>query len=136
MTDIYLYFRTQGTLANDDAISDSAMWPLSSFSGMEFISASGTNTARFYFKSMTNFDGQDTDTNKVVISDSVNVNLKSTATDAAAFRKEWNEAIDHAKKTGKAFFVVADDLSTNILSRHFSTLIEDVGTITVGTQHS
>ena len=81
MTDIYLYFRTQGTLANDDAISDSAMWPLSSFSGMEFISASGTNTARFYFKSMTNFDGQDTDTNKVVISDSVNVNLKSTALD-------------------------------------------------------
>ena len=30
----YLYFRTQATIGDDDAASDSACWPLSSFLGM------------------------------------------------------------------------------------------------------
>ena len=34
MKEVYLYFRTQATLADDDASADSCMFPLSKLRGM------------------------------------------------------------------------------------------------------
>jgi hypothetical protein len=44
----YLYFRTQATLANDDDIAQSAMFPVSSFLGCYPIS---DTTLKLHFKS-------------------------------------------------------------------------------------
>ena len=49
MKEVYLYFRTQATLADDDASSDSAMFPLSKLRGMV---PSADDTLNIYFDPM------------------------------------------------------------------------------------
>ena len=49
MKEIYLYFRTQATLADDDASADSCMFPLSSLRGMV---PSADDTLNIYFDPM------------------------------------------------------------------------------------
>jgi len=49
MSEKYLYFRTQATLADDDARTDSAMYPLSSLQGMH---PSADDTLNIFFKPM------------------------------------------------------------------------------------
>ena len=49
MKEVYLYFRTQATLADDDASSDSCMFPLSKLRGMV---PSADDTLNIYFDPM------------------------------------------------------------------------------------
>ena len=49
MKEVYLYFRTQATLGDDDASSDSAMFPLSKLRGMV---PSADDTLNIYFDPM------------------------------------------------------------------------------------
>jgi hypothetical protein len=96
---------------------------------MEFDSLSGTNTVALYFRSMLNNFGYDETADNEVVSDSVAVNLKDTAT-AREFREEFYEAIDSAKmKLGPKFLVIGDDLSTD--TRYFSSLVSNLGQITI-----
>jgi hypothetical protein len=134
MNELYLYFRTQSSLAFDDEAVDSACFPLSSMSGYLCTSASGVSTVTIFFKSLKNYNGMDQATNAVTISDSVIINLKSTATQRE-FRKEFVATINRAKENpNKNFLVIGDDLSTD--PRYFSSLIDSVGTISIAAQHS
>ena len=134
MNELYLYFRTQATIANDDATSDSCCFPLSSLAGYQAGSASGTNTVTLYFKSMLNYDGADQATDAETISDSVLLNLSSSATQRE-FRKQFIATINNAKaKINKNFLVIGDDLSTD--TEYFSNLLSNVDTITVAAAHS
>lgn len=129
MEEVYLYFRTQATLASDDDKAQSCCFPLSAFAGMQFSSTSGTNVATLYFRSLLNNFGYDETADNEVISDSVAVLLKDTTTNRE-FRQEFFEAIDSAKmKLGPKFFVVGDDVSTN--PSYFSSKIASLGTITI-----
>ena len=94
MNQAYLYFRTQGTIGDDDDKAQSCLFPMSSFAGYEATSASGTNSVVLYFKSMQNYDGMDQADDSVTISDSVVINLKDTATQKefiSAFTQKVNE---------------------------------------------
>ena len=64
----YLYFRTQATLADDDDIAQSAMFPASSFAGCYPTSDTALTVC---FKSVNNHDGADAGSNAVVVSDTV-----------------------------------------------------------------
>ena len=64
----YLYFRTQATLADDDDIAQSAMFPVSSFAGAYPTSDTALTVC---FKSANNHDGQDVGSNAFTISDTV-----------------------------------------------------------------
>lgn len=129
MEEVYLYFRTQTTLASDDDDAQSCCFPLSAFSGMQFSSANGTNSVTLYFRSLRNNFGYDEAANSDVVSDSVAIILKDTSTNRE-FRKEFLEAIDSAKmKLGSKFFVVGDNVSTG--TQYFSPLVSSVGTITI-----
>jgi hypothetical protein len=129
MEEVYLYFRTQATIGSDQDSNDSCCFPLSAFAGMRFTSGGGENVASLYFRSMLNNFGYDETADNEVISDYVQIKLKSTTTNRE-FRKEFFEAIDSAKmKLGSKFFVVADDESTN--PTYFSSLVDSVGTISV-----
>tara|TARA_R100000234_G_scaffold114377_1_gene89485 strand:- start:72 stop:476 length:405 start_codon:yes stop_codon:yes gene_type:complete len=134
MNELYLYFRTSAALADDDAAVDSVCFPLSSMSGYLCTSASGVSTVTIFFKSVKNYNGMDQATNAVTISDSVIINLVSTATQRE-FRKEFVAAINRAKENpNKNFLVIGDDLSTD--PRYFSSLIASVGTVSIAGQHS
>jgi hypothetical protein len=129
MEEVYLYFRTQATLASDDDKGQSCCFPLSAFAGMKFTSTGGTNVATLYFRSLLNNFGYDETADNEVISDSVAVLLKDTTTNRE-FRQEFFEAIDSAKmKLGPKFFVVGDDVSTD--PSYFSSKIASLGTITI-----
>jgi hypothetical protein len=101
MNELYLYFRTSAALADDDAAVDSVCFPLSSMSGYLCTSASGVSTVTIFFKSVKNYAGMDEDSgdssDAVTISDSVILNLKSTATQRE-FRKEFVATINRAKE--------------------------------------
>jgi len=130
MKEVYLYFRTQATLASDDDKAQSCCFPLSAFSGMMFNSSNGTNKVTFHFRSLLNNFGYDetADTTDVV-SDVVQINLKDTATNRE-FRKEFAEAIDSASmKLNSKFLVIGDNLSTD--PQYFSSLVASVGNITI-----
>tara|TARA_R100000149_G_C5755890_1_gene63029 strand:- start:25 stop:408 length:384 start_codon:yes stop_codon:yes gene_type:complete len=64
----YLYFRTQATLADDDDIAQSAMFPASSFAGCYPTSDTALTVC---FKSVNNHDGADAGSDAVVVSDTV-----------------------------------------------------------------
>jgi hypothetical protein len=138
MNELYLYFRTSAALADDDAAVDSVCFPLSSMSGYLCTSASGVSTVTIFFKSVKNYAGMDEDSgdssDAVTISDSVILNLKSTATQRE-FRKEFVAAINRAKENpNKNFLVIGDDLSTD--PRYFTSLIDSVGTVSIAGQHA
>ena len=134
MEEVYLYFRTQATIGNDQDSNDSCCFPLSAFAGMEFTSSSGTNSVTLFFRSMLNNFGYDEEADRVVISDSVVLDLKDTSTNRE-FRKEFAETVDSAKmKLGSKFLVIGDDLSTN--PQYFSPLVSSVGAINIAAKNS
>jgi len=133
MNELYLYFRTQATIDDDSDSNDSICFPLSSMSGYLCTSASGVSTVTIFFKSVKNYNGMDQASDAVTISDSVILNLVSTATQRE-FRKEFVAAINRAKENpNKNFLVIGDDLSTD--PRYFSSLIASVGSVTVAGPH-
>jgi len=135
----YLYFRTQATLADDDDIAQSAMFPVSSFLGCYPL---GDTTLKLHFKPVkvqqvftTRVLQQDTDltsasimvkqpydllTDSVVLT--ITANTHKTVMEALVIemRKEANS-------TG--FIVVADDISSGTTYLH--TDITACGVITI-----
>ena len=108
MKEVYLYFRTQGTLADDDAAGDSAMYPLSSLTGMV---PSADDTLNLYFKKMIGVQ-QNTDddvaevlnNDKVVCTIGTNDHADAIAALSRLFAGAANGGIHH-----DGFIVVADD---------------------------
>ena len=99
----YLYFRTQATLADDDASSDSAMFPLSSLQGMH---PSADDTLNIFFKPMIPYQHDDQNGN-VINADYVVVTLSAVNT--------HKEVIDRLTRLfsnqthAEGFISVADD---------------------------
>jgi len=106
MKEVYLYFRTQGTLADDDAAGDSAMYPLSHLTGMV---PSADDTLNLYFKPMipVQADGQDAaviNNDKVVCTIGANDHKDAIAALSRLFAGAANGGIHH-----DGFISVADD---------------------------
>ena len=101
--DKYLYFRTQATLADDDASSDSCMFPLSSLQGMV---PSADDTMNIYFKPMIPVQHDDQN-GSVINADYVVVTLSAVNT--------HKDVIDRLTKLfsnqthAEGFISVADD---------------------------
>ena len=109
MKEVYLYFRTQGTLADDDASGDSAMYPLSSLTGMV---PSADDTLNLYFKPMipVQADGQDgavINNDKVVCTIGTNDHKDAITALSRLFAGAANGGIHH-----DGFIVVADDYAS------------------------
>tara|TARA_B100001093_G_scaffold175063_1_gene167837 strand:- start:2783 stop:3181 length:399 start_codon:yes stop_codon:yes gene_type:complete len=126
MNDIYLYFRTEATAANDDSDIDSVCVPFNSFTGMDSTSASGVNTVILYFKSLNNV--ADADGTGGRATDMVNIDLVSTAT-PKEFMQAFIEAVNTAKGKQKKFLVIGDDQTGT--TDYFSKLISSLGAITI-----
>ncbi len=78
MKEVYLYFRTQATIGDDDAAGDSAMYPLSSLTGMV---PSADDTLNLYFKKMVGVQQTtDDDVAEVLNNDKIVVTLSSVNT--------------------------------------------------------
>lgn len=107
-----LYFRTEATLANDDATNDSVCVPYSSF---RLAQPLADGTLALYFDAHT-----DTTTN-------IN-HTRVELTIAANKHKEVLEAITNAVAfSNKQFVVVGDDVTSDYISSHVTA----VGTIAV-----
>jgi len=137
MEEVYLYFRDCATNALDDDKGTSCLFPLSAYSGMRFTSASGVNSVTLYFRSMLNNFGYDEEADKEVVSDFVQIDLKSTAT-AREFREDFNEAIDSAKMKLRGKFLVIGDNNAEAVSddgstgtQYFSTTIDHIEDISI-----
>ena len=114
MKEVYLYFRTQGTIGDDDASGDSMCFPLSHFCG--FV-PTADDTLNIYFKPVimkekVQFD-HDGDSTTSVKNDFVVVTLSSNNTHkdvitrlARLFSGAANGGIHH-----DGFIDVADDLT-------------------------
>ena len=133
MEEVYVYFRTQATIGDDDDKAQSCLFPMSSFAGYEASSASGTNSVTLYFKSMFNYDGMDQADDSVTISDSVKLNLASTSTQKDFISAFIQKVNDIASKQNR-FFMVGDDLSTD--DQYFSTTLANVDAITIAAAHA
>ena len=112
MKEVYLYFRTQATIGNDDASDDSCMFPLSKFTGMHPTAA---DTLTLFFEPVTmkekvqfDHDGDSTTSvknDKVVVTLATNDTHKTVMQDLARlFAGAANGGI-HAD----GFISVADD---------------------------
>jgi len=123
----YLYFRTQATLADDDASADSAVFPLSSFVGMH--PTSDTALTLFFKPQIRNqSDAQD---GNVVNNDSVVLTVGTND------HKDAMQALIKAFKAEKgfnadgddSFIVVADDISTG--TKYVVSEVTACGAITI-----
>ena len=76
MKEVYLYFRTQATLADDDASADSCMFPLSKLRGMV---PSADDTLNIYFDPMIPVQHDDQNAS-VINADYVVINLTTANT--------------------------------------------------------
>ena len=131
MKEVYLYFRTQATIGNDDASDDSAMFPLSHLQGMV---PSADDTLNIYFKPMikqarNRFD-HDGDSTSVVNSDFIVVTLSSNNTHKDVITK-LSRLFAGAANGGihqDGFIDVADDLT----STYAVTGIAGLSTISIG----
>mgnify|MGYP003139777719 CR=1 FL=1 len=109
MKEVYLYFRTIGTIGDDDAAGDSALYPLSSFKGMV---PSADDTLNLYFTPAVAVmaDGQDgavVNNDKIVVSLSSNNTHKTVMADLARlFSGAANGGIHH-----DGYIDVADDIT-------------------------
>jgi hypothetical protein len=138
--DNYLYFRTQATLANDDDIAQSAMFPVSSFLGCYPVS---DTSLKLHFKPLF---FQNTAATRVILPQSsfdqtsIMVNRPhDLLTDTVVLTINTNThkdvmealAVEMVKGPGSStgFITVADDLSgaTSYLHRHITAC----GTITI-----
>ena len=132
----YLYFRTQATLADDDDIAQSAMFPASSFLGCY---PQSDSSLKLHFKSIflqdvsvTRVIQNDTD----ITSESIMVKQPHDLhtdhvllTITANKHKEVMNSIANAISQPGGFIVVADDLSGNTEYLHAN--ITACGSITV-----
>ena len=110
MKEVYLYFRTQATLADDDASSDSAMFPLSKLRGMV---PSADDTLNIYFDPM--IPVQHDDQNASVINAdyvvcSIGTNDHKDA--IAALTKLFAHAASGGILGGDGYISVADDYAS------------------------
>jgi hypothetical protein len=124
MNEIYLYFRTQATIASDLDQDDSVLYPLSSFSGFQSGTADNVNTVTMSFKPLeTVFDNDGTGS---VSTDTVVINL-SSGSSPKDFMEHFTEQINTIKNKQNKFFSIADDAT----SKYFSKTIASVGSITI-----
>jgi hypothetical protein len=130
MNDLYLYFRTSSTLADDDTDHDSCCWPLSSLTGMRSLSSGGDQLVELRFKSVnTNMDGDGTGG---MPTDRVYVYTKSFSATTHGYRapelqRSLVEAFNSQLNKSKKFLVVGDDTTNNYLNGH----VKYLGGITV-----
>jgi hypothetical protein len=126
MKEVYLYFRTQAVLADDDSSADSACFPLSRFTGMH-PTADDTLAIHFEPQIRNNGDGQAddfTNNDKVIVTlSSVNTHKDVITELSRLFAGAANGGI-HAD----GFLDVADDLTGN----YAVTGIAGLSTISIG----
>ena len=135
----HFYFRTQATIANDDDIAQSAMFPVSSFMGCY---PTADNTLKVHFKSLiiqnvaaTRVIQNDTDFTSASIMvkqphDLLTDHVLLTIT--ANKHREVMEAIANATiNRNRPFVVIADNLST--ATEYLHANITACSTITVNT---
>jgi hypothetical protein len=126
MKEVYLYFRTQAVLADDDSSADSACFPLSRFTGMH-PTADDTLAIHFEPQIRNNGDGQAddfTNNDKVIVTlSSVNTHKDVITELSRLFAGAANGGI-HAD----GFIDVADDLTGN----YAVTGIAGLSTISIG----
>ena len=130
MKEVYLYFRTQATLADDDASSDSAMFPLSRLTGMH-PTADDTLALHFLPQIRNNGDGQAddfTNNDKVIVSlSAVNTHKAVISELCRLFAGAANGGI-HAD----GFIDVADDVN----STYAVSGVSGLSTISIGAAFS
>ena len=109
MKEVYLYFRTQATLADDDDSAQSCCIPLSSIKGMH--PTSDTALTIFYTPQIRlRGDGQDgnvVNNDSIVLTVGTNDHKDAIAALSRLFAGAANGGIHH-----DGFIVVADDLSS------------------------
>jgi len=109
MKEVYLYFRTQATLGDDDDSAQSCMFPLSAFKGMH-PTADDTLAIHFLPQIRNNGDGQANDftnNDKVIMTVAANDHKDTMIALATLFSGAANGGIHH-----DGVIVVADDLSS------------------------
>ena len=104
MSDKYLYFRTQATLADDDDSAQSAMFPLSSLQGMV---PSADDTLNIYFKPMIPVQHDDQN-GSVINADYVVVTLSAVNTHKEVIERLTKQFARLDPRASK-FISVADD---------------------------
>ena len=109
MKEVYLYFRTQATLADDDDSAQSAMFPLSKLRGMV---PSADDTLNIYFDPMIPVQHDDQNASVinadyVVCTIGTNDHKDAIAALTKLFAGAANGGIHH-----DGFIVVADDLTS------------------------
>ena len=124
MKEVYLYFRTQSTLADDDATGDSAMFPLSKLRGMQ---PSADDTLNIYFDPMIPVQHDDQNASVinadyVVCTIGANDHKDAITALTRLFAGAANGGIHH-----DGFIVVPDDLAAT----YAVSTVTAVGTITV-----
>ena len=129
MKEVYLYFRTQATLADDDASVDSGLFPLSNFMGMH---PTGDTALTLFFKptiKAAHNEGADSFTNNdsVVLTVGTNDHKDAIADLARLFAGAANGGIHF-----DGYLDVADDLT----STYAVSTVTEVGAITVEAAHS
>ena len=130
MKEVYLYFRTQATLADDDASADSMCFPLSRLTGM-VPTADDTLTLFFQpviMKEKVQFD-HDGDSTTSVINDKVvcTIGANDHKDAISALAKLFSGAATGGSVYNDGLIVVADDLSSTYAVSEITAL----STITV-----
>ena len=125
MKEVYLYFRTQTVLADDDDSAQSALFPLSNFMGCH---PTGDTALTLFFKPQirNNGDGQAddfTNNDSVVLTVGTNDHKDAMADLARLFAGAANGGIHH-----DGYIDVADDLTAT----YAVSTVTAVGTITIG----
>ena len=125
MKEVYLYFRTQATLADDDDSAQSALFPLSNLMGMH---PTSDTALTLFFKPQikNNGDGQAddfTNNDSVVLTVGTNDHKDAIADLCRLFAGAANGGV-HAD----GYLDVADDLAAT----YAVSTVTAVGTITIG----
>ena len=109
MKEVYLYFRTEATIGNDDAAGDSAVWPLSSLKGMV---PTADDTLALYFDPMIARQEGGAAAADVVNSDKVVVTLSTNNTHKTVMQdlaRLFSGAANGGSIYNDGFISVADD---------------------------
>ena len=129
MKEVYLYFRTQATLADDDDSAQSALFPLSNFMGMH---PTSDTALTLFFKPQikNNGDGQAddfTNNDSVVLTVGTNDHKDAIADLCRLFAGAANGGV-HAD----GYLDVADDLTAT----YAVSTVTEVGAISIGAAFS
>ena len=113
MKEVYLYFRTQATIGDDDAAGDSAMYPLSHLCGMV---PSADDTLNLYFKPMIGVQqNTDDDVAEVLNNDKIVVTLSAVNTHKTVMQdlaRLFSGAANGGNLYNDGFISVADDVTS------------------------